>query len=307
MVIFNYIMMCFIFGTTFLAIKLGVDSGIPPFLSASIRFLSAGLVLFTWALWRKKASIGMLLRKELWITGLCLTFGTFSALYWAEQFVTSGIAAILSATGPMMILLIQAMVFHQKSSLIPIIGCFIGFIGVVILLMPNIAIKPDIHWIMGSIVILLGELGYSGGAVYAKRVQPRLPDASPIVLNAVQMMIGGCLLLLLSLVTESVHVETLFTPQAISSILYLTIAGSMLGQTVFYWLVVRTNPFFPSTWLYISPLIALMIGNWLYDEPVSGVTMIGVGTIIAGILLANSDPIMSLIKKKTAQHKSQDY
>lgn len=298
MVIINYIIMCLIFGTTFLAIKIGVDAGIPPFFSAGIRFLAAGLILFTWALWKKETKIGVLFRKESWIIGLCMTFGTFSALYWAEQFVASGIAAILSATGPMMILLLQIMVFRQKSSLKSIFGCLIGFIGVVILLLPNAAVKPDIHWIMGSLVILLGELGYSSGAVYSKHVQPRLSDQSPITLNAVQMMAGGCLLLFLSLATESVHVETLFAPKAIGSVLYLTIVGSMLAQTIFYWLISKTNPFFPSTWLYISPLIALMIGNGVYGEPVTAVTLIGVVTIIGGVLLSNSDPLLALIKKQ---------
>lgn len=81
MVMINYIFMCLIFGTTFLAIKIGVDAGVPPFLSAGLRFFIAGLLLFSFMVWREKTTIRLLWRKEMFFTGVCLTFGTFAALY----------------------------------------------------------------------------------------------------------------------------------------------------------------------------------------------------------------------------------
>ncbi|WP_025681472.1 EamA family transporter, partial [Paenibacillus massiliensis] len=102
MIAVGYIVMCLVFGTTFLAIKIGVEAGLPPFLSAGLRFLVAGILMYTWMKLRGKAQWSLLLRKEMLLTGLGLTFGTFAALYWAEQYVSSGIGAILSATGPLM-------------------------------------------------------------------------------------------------------------------------------------------------------------------------------------------------------------
>jgi drug/metabolite transporter (DMT)-like permease len=290
--------MCLIFGTTFLVIKVGIDAGAPPFFSAGIRFFLAGLILFLWMLWKRKASISLLLRKEMFITGMALTFGTFSTLYWAEQFVASGIAAVLSATGPLMILLLQTSISRQKVSVTSMAGCIIGFAGVTLLLLPSIYVKVGIFWLFGCIAILIGELCYSSGALYSKHVIQRFRDTSPIALNAAQMMYGGGMLLVLSLFTEQVHMASVLTTNAIIPLLYLTIVGSMMGHSIFYWLVAKTNPVLPSTWLYISPLIALCLGVILYNEPLSFYSMVGGFTIILGIVLVNIETLKQLINKK---------
>jgi drug/metabolite transporter (DMT)-like permease len=266
MIIFGYLLVCLIFGTTFLAIKIGVDAGAPPFFSAGIRFLVAGLIIFIWMVWRKKASVSLLLHKENLITGIGLTFGTFSALYWAEQYVSSGIAAILSATGPIMILLMQTIILRYKTTSKSICGCLVGFAGVIIILLPNLSVKANLFWVIGSVIILIGEIFYASGTLYSKRVITRFPDTSPIALNAVQMMWGGLLMLVLSLFTEQVNLKSLLTVQVVNSLIYLIVIGSMVGHSLYYWLISRTNPVFPSTWLYISPLIALGVGVLLYNE-----------------------------------------
>jgi drug/metabolite transporter (DMT)-like permease len=297
MIIFGYLLVCLIFGTTFLAIKIGVDAGAPPFFSAGIRFFIAGLILFIWMVWRKKAKISLLLRKENLITGIGLTFGTFSALYWAEQYVASGIAAVLSATGPIMILLMQTIILRHKAETKKIYGCVIGFAGVILLLLPSLSIKANLFWVIGSVIILIGELFYASGSLYSKQVITRFPDTSPIALNAVQMMYGGLLLLVLSLFTEQVNLESMLTFRAVGSLLYLIVIGSMVGHSIYYWLIAKTNPVFPSTWLYISPLIALSIGVSLYNEQVSWLTLLGVITIISGTVLINLDALKQWIRK----------
>ncbi|CEH32322.1 transporter [Aneurinibacillus migulanus] len=297
MVIFGYLLMCMIFGTTFLAIKVGIDAGAPPFFSAGIRFLLAGLILFLWMVWKGRARVSLLFRKEMMLTGMGLTFGTFSTLYWAEQYVASGIAAVLSATGPIMILLLQTSILRQKTSASAMLGCFIGFAGVLLLLLPSVSVEVSLLWVLGCIMILIGEVCYSSGALYSKHVMPRFQDTSPIALNAVQMMYGGAMLLILSLFTERVHIESLLTLNAIVSLLYLIVIGSMMGHSIFYWLVAKTNPVFPSTWLYISPLIALGLGVLLYNEVVSWIAGIGVVTIIIGIVLVNIDALRQVIGK----------
>jgi drug/metabolite transporter (DMT)-like permease len=297
MVIINYLILCFIFGTTFLAIKIGV-ADTPPFFAAGARFFLAGILLFIWMLCKKEAKLSLLLRKELWIIGLSLTFTTFAALYWAEQYVHSGMAAVLSATGPMMIILIHSIVLRKKTSVLSLIGCIIGFIGVFILIFPSLVLKSNGFELLGCIIIVLGEIGYAAGAVYSKKVNALFSSQSPIALNAVQLLFGGSALILLSLVTEKINYSSLFTLNTFGPLLYLTIFGSMIGQSIFYWLVVRTNPFFPSTWLYVSPIIALILGHWIYNEPIAYVSIIGALTIITGVIIANASQIRSLIQKK---------
>lgn len=298
MIIFNYLLMCVIFGTTFLAIKVGVDASSPPFFSAGIRFFVAGLVIFFWMVWRKKASLALLLRKEMLLTGIGLTFGTFSALYWAEQYVSSGIAAVLSATGPIMILVLQTFVMRQKTTALSVCGCILGFAGVIMLLLPHLTVTINMWWVIGSLAILAGELFYSSGVLYSKRVILRYPQVSPIALNAAQMIYGGLLLLLLSSFTEDVHIQSLLTTGVIGPLLYLIVIGSMVGHSLFYWLVAKTNPVFPSTWLYISPLIALVLGVLFYGETVTWVTAAGVVTIIAGTVLVNLNSLKQLIHRR---------
>lgn len=109
-----FTVMCLIFGTTFLAIKIGVEAGMPPFLSAGLRFVIAGALMFAWMRMKGKVSWSLLFRKEMLLTGAGLTCGTFATLYWAEQHVSSGVGAILSATGPLMIMLMQTALLRQK-------------------------------------------------------------------------------------------------------------------------------------------------------------------------------------------------
>jgi drug/metabolite transporter (DMT)-like permease len=216
-IIFNYVCMCLIFGTTFLAIKIGVDASVPPFFSAGLRFFVAGLILFGWMVMRRKANFALLLRKEMLLTGIGLTFGTFSTLYWAEQYVSSGIAAVLSATGPLMILVLQTVLMRQKPTARSAYGIILGFSGVVLLLLPSLTVSASVWWVIGSVAILFGELSYSSGALYSKQVIQRFPETSPIALNAAQMMYGGLLLLLLSAFTEHVDFTSLLTTSAIGS------------------------------------------------------------------------------------------
>lgn len=287
MIIFNYLLMCAIFSTTFLAIKIGVEAGLPPFLSAGLRFLLAGAIIFLWMVLQRKVKPSLLLRKEFLLIGMTSTFLTFATLYWAEQHVSSGIAAILSATGPMMILMIQSVVMRKNARRSDYWGCAVGFAGVCLLIMPEIAMGSDLIWILSCIAILIGEIGYSVGSLATRKLSFDMPDISPITINAVQMMYGGAALLLLSLFSEQVQWNGILTLPAIGSVLYLTIVGSMLGHSLYAWLLKATNAFFPSTWLFVSPIIALGLGAFLYGEAISLYSIVGSLLIIGGILILN--------------------
>jgi drug/metabolite transporter (DMT)-like permease len=290
--------MCLIFGTTFLAIKVGVEAGLPPFLSAGVRFFAAGAILFIAMKLTGKVRWSLLWRKEMLLIGAGTTFGTFSALYWAEQYVSSGIGAILSATGPMMIVILQSVLLRQKTSRITVVGCMISFLGVVLVVLPGLAVQISGLWLAGCLVILLGELCYSGGALYSKRVMDVFHETNPIALNAAQMIHGGWMLLLLSAITEPWSSEGWQYLPAMGSLLYLILFGSMIAHTLFYWLMERTNPLFPTTWLYISPPIAVGLGALLYGEHVSWWMLAGVLLIVTGLILMNNGIIRLVNRRK---------
>ncbi len=282
-----FTVMCLIFGTTFLAIKIGVEAGMPPFLSAGLRFVIAGALMFAWMRMKGKVSWSLLFRKEMLLTGAGLTFGTFATLYWAEQHVSSGVGAILSATGPLMIMLMQTALLRQKTSARMMVGCLIGFTGVVLVVLPGVSLGAGSLFMWGCIAVLVGEICYSAGALYSKKVIHQFKEASPVAINAVQMMYGGLLLSLLSVGTESWNMSALDWVPAVSSVIYLTVIGSMVGHSLFYWIMSRTNPLFPATWLYISPPIAVGLGAVVYGEHVSWVTWIGVVLVVSGLLAMN--------------------
>lgn len=296
MILLGYALMCLIFGTTFLAIKVGIDAGMLPFFSAGIRFVAAGGILLLYMVWRGKARFSILWHKESLLTGFMLTFGTFSTLYWSEQYVDSGLAAVLSATGPLTILILQAFLLRQKPALHAVTGCAVGFMGVVLLMLPGFTVDVSLWWVMGCLLILAGELCYSSGALYSKKAMGRFPDTSPIALNAAQMLYGGVMLLVLSAFTERPDFSMLHSFRGAGSLVYLTVAGSMVGHTMFYWLVSKTNPVFPATWLYVSPLIALGLGIAIYDESFSWVTVAGAAVVLAGIILVNGGALKEMIQ-----------
>lgn len=298
MIAFGFIVMCLIFGTTFLAIKIGIDAGLMPFYSASIRFIAAGGLILLYLVWKQKASLSLLWRKETLLTGVLVTFGTFSTLYWAEQHISSGLAAVLSATGPIMILLLQTARTRRRAPLHSLAGCAVGFAGVLVLMLPGLKLQFSYAWLAGCLAVLAGELCYSAGALYSKAVMDRQPSTSPLALNAAQMLVGGVLLLLLSLVTEHPRPSDLLSLKAVSSILYLTVVGSMVGHSLFYWLNAKTNPVFPSTWLYISPLIAMGLGSAIYNEEFSWISAAGALIILAGIILVNLHSLRTLARSK---------
>ncbi|WP_160725236.1 DMT family transporter [Bacillus sp. USDA818B3_A] len=297
MVLIGYLCMCLIFSTTFLAIKIGIDAGVPPFFSAGLRFLIAGLILFAIMVIKRKAPIGLFFRKEMLLSGVGLTFGTFATLYWAEQFVPSGMAAVLSATGPVMILLIQTFILKIKANTSSFIGCLVGIVGVFLLILPSFTFHMDLVLLAGCLLIIVGEVFYASGTIYSKKVINQFVDqVSPIALNAVQMMHGGILLMILSLVTEDVHLDALVSPAAIGSSIYLIIFGSMLGHSLYYWLVSKTNPVFPSTWLFVSPILAMVLGVVFYHEAVSWVSGAGALTIIIGTVIISLPNLKSHLR-----------
>ncbi|QJC51927.1 EamA family transporter [Paenibacillus albicereus] len=286
MVVLLYSLMCAIFGTTFLAIKLGVEAGLPPLLSAGARFLAAGALLLLWLRLRGKPSFRLLARKETWLIGFGSTFITFATLYWAEQHLDSGTAAVLSATAPIAILWLQSAVWNKRSTKLERRGTVVSFAGVVVLLLPSLtAAHPSTPWLIGCLLVLLGQLGYASGSLLQRHLLAKEPSLSPIALNAGQMLAGGAGMTLLSLFTERIDTASVDAVPAVASLLYLIAVGSMLGHSLYAWLLRATNAFFPSTWLYVSPALALGLGAALYGERLNGLTAAGALLVLAGIAL----------------------
>lgn len=297
MVIFNYILICIIFGTTFLTIKIGIEAGTPPLFSAGIRFFLAGVILIIIFSLKRKHVMPYLLSKRIMYAGFCLTFMTFATLYWAEQYISSGLAAILSATGPMMILLLQVKRNKTKLQREQLLALIIAISGVVCISLPGMHQHFTFIWSIACFVILIGELFYAIGSIYSKEILSDLPKVSPFLINGIQMFYGGVFLLITSIFTEQPNLAMLTTWSVQWPILYLIFIGSIGGHGLYYWLLSKTNPVFPSTWLYVSPLIAVITGYVFLGEPINPLMGIGACLILIGVFLANRSTLEVYFKQ----------
>lgn len=287
MVIFNYLLICVIFGTTFLTIKIGIAAGAPPLLSAGIRFFFAGIIVIMFFIVKQKQVIPYFVTKRIIFAGFCLTFMTFATLYWAEQYISSGLAAVLSATGPMMILLLQTKRAKMKLRREQLFALVLALIGVVCISLPGLQQQFSYTWSIACLVILVGEFFYGMGAIHSKEILSDLLDVSPFLINGIQMLYGGLLLIVCSLLLEHPNLSALTTWSVQWPILYLIFIGSIGGHGLYYWLLSKTNPVFPSTWLYVSPLIAVITGYMFLGEPIKPVMGLGAFFILIGVFMAN--------------------
>ncbi|AZR77533.1 MULTISPECIES: DMT family transporter [Bacillus cereus group] len=297
MVIFNYILVCIIFGTTFLTIKIGIEAGAPPLFSAGIRFFLAGIILMIIFKLKRKEIMPHMFSKRIMYAGFCLTFMTFASLYWSEQYISSGLAAVLSATGPMMILLIQAKRNREKLQKEQLVALVIALIGVIFVSLPGMHQQVSFIWSIACIVLVIGELFYGIGSIRSKEILSDLSNVSPFLINGIQMFYGGILLLIASIIVEQPNVTVLTSWSVQWPILYLIFIGSIGGHGLYYWLLSKTNPVFPSTWLYVSPLIAIIVGYIILGEPLNPTMGMGACLILIGVFLANRSTLRTYFKK----------
>jgi drug/metabolite transporter (DMT)-like permease len=279
-----YGLMCLIFGTTFLAIKVGIDAGASPFLFAGTRFFFAGIIVLL-AVKLLQGEIGLKTGKriDVLLVGIFMTTVMFGCLYWGERYISSSIAALLAATTPIMIGLVEWFEGNREGSSIKGCGLLISFIGVGIAVLPALGVDVTKEALMAVIVILAAEVGNVYGIMTAKRVLAT--GVNPFVLNGWQMLVGGAFLILLSFSTEST--EFVMNEKVLISWAYLVVFGSLIGHGSYYWLVNRAGPLLPSTWTYVSPVIAQFVGYYALSEYLSGYSFIGLSLVLWGVFLVS--------------------
>lgn len=274
----------FIWGSTYLAIKYAVET-IPPFLMMGTRSLVAGAVLFFWSRWRGEAQI----RKEHWpslfiIAALFFLVG-HGALAWAQQRVSSGMAALLVASEPLWIALIESSTIRNfKISSSGVSGLVLGFVGMMVLIAPSHSFGSEPINIMGTAAILLGTISWSSGAVYLRVA--KLPKSS--ILNAgLELIIGGVLLYFAAfasgefayMANHSVSMRSLL------ALAYLIVFGSIIAFTAYVWLLGQTSATRVSTHTYVNPIIAVILGWAIAQEALTANTLIAAVIIMISVYL----------------------
>jgi drug/metabolite transporter (DMT)-like permease len=279
-----FCLICAIFGTTFLAIRIGVAAGAPPFLFAGLRFTVAGLVLGGLLLASRRASLASLASLAPRAALLCLPYIVlnFGATFWAEQYIGSSTAAQIDAAGPIASAILSALFLGKKLRPAHGLGIAAGFIGVWLIVRGNVAAESaDPRTLVASIVMLVSAIGFAGSSVLYKRLFDDSVDSFSV--NSLNMLFGGLGLLALALATG----QTAFPVSAasIGALAYLIVFGSLIGHSGNLWLVKKAGPLFTSSWSYVSPVIATVVGAAALGERVDAWTAGGSALTIAGVYL----------------------
>jgi drug/metabolite transporter (DMT)-like permease len=269
-----------VWGSTYLAIRYAVET-IPPLVTAGIRHSIAGVILFAWA-WAR----GFRPTRAHWISGIVVGALFFlvghGTLHWAEQYVGSGLAALLIATEPMFILVLAWSMGQQKISRLSALGLGLGVLGVAALTGVELSVKGAS--VLALLAVLVGSLSWSAGVV----ISPKLSLPSDALgRTALPTLCGAVMLLAVAGVTGEFH-ATHWASISLKSILglaYLIVFGSIIAFTSYTWLLQRCPPALVATHTYANPVVAVFLG-WLFaSEPLTLRVVLASVAILAAIVL----------------------
>ena len=287
-----YLILCLIWGSTWIAIRFGLES-LTPMFSAGVRFCLASIIIF--ALMRIKNTP---LQTDKVSIRLYLLMGFFSfvipfgLVYWAQQFVPSGMAAVLFAVYPFWVVIFSYI--RMPSEFIgfyKIFGTILGFTGIVVIFSDSFA--GDItNYLIGMFAVVLSGTMQAWIAVSIKKFGNHLNSLS---MNFIPMVIAGISMLVIAFLVEDLTTIRI-DENAVLSILYLAFFGSVITFTTFYWLIKRINLVILSLIAFITPIVALILGYFIYSEVLSTRHFVGAAMVLTGVLWANLGNLLKLRK-----------
>ncbi len=273
-----------IWGSTYLAIRYAIET-LPGLTMAGARFLLAGGLLYAWARWRGAASPTLHQWRNAAIIGALLLLGGNGLVVWAEHYVHSGWAALLVGTEPLWVVILMLLAPGSKRpDLRTVVAIAIGFAGVVVLTAPGAEDGGSPLFLPAVLALPLAALSWAAGSLYGRRAD--LPRSAPLA-TAMQMLAGGAFLLLTGTgVGELRGIDpSTFSMTSILAFGYLVVFGSLIAFTAYAWLVRNVEPTLVATYAYVNPVVAVVLGWWLADEPVSQRTLFAAALIVGAVVL----------------------
>ncbi|HSD63911.1 MAG TPA: EamA family transporter [Ignavibacteriaceae bacterium] len=278
---FAWIAVCIIWGTTYLAIRIGVEH-IPPMLFAGIRWIIAGIIfiLILRLKGKKLPSKNDLI--HIAVVGISLIGIGNGLVVTGEQFIGSGLAALLITTVPFWVVGMEAVIpSGPKINLVTLSGLIVGLIGVILIFNGDWSNLLNPSYLSGVLCILGAVIAWSFGTVYSKY---KKIGAHPLMGAAVQMLIAGVAQTFLGLfLGEASYVS--FHPEGIASIFYLIIAGSIFGYGSYIYAIEHLPLSLVATYAYINPVIALFLGWLVLNETMNLTIIVAAVIIILGVIL----------------------
>jgi drug/metabolite transporter (DMT)-like permease len=279
----------FVWGSTFLAIRVGVRE-VPPFLLAGMRFLIAGVVLFLWM--RFKGTPTPLLRE--WSSASLLAILIFvfdyGLLFWAEKRVPSGIAAVMMAMIPAFMALSEIFILRtQRLTMRLAFALLVGMAGVAVLVSRSLSFGEAPIETSGPIALVVASVSWSVASALTRKLP--LPAAKTMS-SGVQMLAGGVFLTLAAAVLgefRGFHIQAV-SRAAWLSLGYLIVAGSIIGFTAYVWLIHHESPTKVGTYAYVNPVIAVLVGYFLGGEAIGPRTIMGTLFVLVSVIVITTTP-----------------
>ena len=278
-----------IWGTTYLAIRIGVQS-LPPFLMATMRFGIAGTIMLIYANWNKERMPWVAIINQMALGAFMLTLGQ-GVLFWAEKYISSGLTAVLISALPVWYIITDrsqwADYFHSKLTLLSIA---LGITGIVLLFKNQLtggAPTGGSTTIIATLVVILSCFCWAVGSLYYKNH----PQPGSLFQHVGWQLIGGTIacLLVSGFTGEFKSFSIAAIPlKAWGAVLYLAIAGSIVAYTAMYWLLARKPAAIVGTYAYVNPVIAVILGHFIANETVSLIQVIAMTIILIAAWLANT-------------------
>jgi drug/metabolite transporter (DMT)-like permease len=276
---------CFFWGTTYLAIRVAVEE-LPPVLFAGSRFVVAGAVMFMIcrALGHVAPRGRALLDQAL--VGLALVTVANGIVVWAEQYVPSGLTAVIVAMLPFWMAAIQAVLPRgERIGVRGLLGLVIGFAGLVVLVWPALAgAAVDTTTLVASLLLQVGCLSWAAGSIYSTR---RVSGSSPLMNAAVQMLAGGAVTTIAGLAIGEGS-AFVFSQRSFTAFAYLVVFGSLVGYGAYAYALAHLPSAFVSLYAYVNPVVAVALGWLLLDERVDARTIAATAMILGGVAIVKS-------------------
>jgi drug/metabolite transporter (DMT)-like permease len=274
----------FVWGSTFLAIRIGVEE-VPPFLLASMRFVAAGLALYVWMLLKRERNPSPREWASIALLAMLMIAFSYGLVFWAEQRVPSGLTAVMQSTIPALMSLSEILILRtQRLTARLALALAVGFCGVAVLMVRSLDLAgaPIDH--AGAVALICAATSWSVASALSRKLP--LPHAKTMSSGA-QMLVGGVMLALIAGIRGEFAG---FHPAAVSAkawfaLLYLIVAGSIVAFTAYVWLIHHHSPTKVATYAYVNPVIAVLLGYFAAGEPLGQRTIIGSGCVLLSVVM----------------------
>jgi drug/metabolite transporter (DMT)-like permease len=279
----------FVWGSTFLAIRVGVRE-VPPLVLAAIRFSVAGLVLFGWMLARGERSPSAREWRSASVLGMIIFLFDYGLLFWAEQRVPSGIAAVMLATIPVFMALSEIIFLRtQRLTVRLAVALLIGLGGVGVLMSHALNLGGAPIDKLGAMALIFASISWSVASAFARKLP--LPN-SKVMSSGAQMLAGG---IFLTIAAGAFGEFRNFHPWVVSrgawlALLYLIVAGSIIGFTAYVWLIHHESPTKVGTYAYVNPIVAVLVGYFLGGEELTTRTILGTFLVLISVIVITTTP-----------------